>query len=60
MNYIKRLEAELAEAQASRADVAQQITGMLVYLQSPKFHADPTVQVAEVQRVLLDWRLALS
>lgn len=60
MNYITRLQSELAESNAARAAVAERITDFLAYLESPKFHDDPTIQSSEVHRFLMSLRMDVS
>lgn len=59
MNYIKQLQSEIVESSTRRDDAVEKITDFLIYLQSSKFHANPTIQVNEVTRFLLELRINL-
>ena len=48
MNYIHRLQKELAEAQATVRAHEHTLTDLRVYLSSDKFESDPTVQTRDV------------
>lgn len=47
-NYIQRLEDTLACAGAELSAVSEGVLALQIYLQSPKFREDPTVQVSDV------------
>ena len=48
MNYIKKLQAEVSDAREVLTLIANEVQHLYVYLQSPKFHDDTTVQVQDV------------
>ena len=48
MNYIKKLQLETSDARCVLSAIASEITNLYVYLSSPKFHSDTTVQVQDV------------
>ena len=48
MNHIKRQENTIKTQAAEIVGLRASITDLLIYLSSPKFHQDPTVQVADV------------
>ena len=59
MNYIHRLQAEVAELKADKAVADKVLTSLVGYLTSSKFYDDPTVQVADVLRRIEDARTAV-
>ena len=59
MNYIKRLEREVDELSDDKREARQELDELWRYLQSSKFHDDPTVQVADVMHRLMNLRLVL-
>jgi hypothetical protein len=48
MNYIAMLREQSAQAARRAQKAMEEVTDLRAYLQSPKFHDDPTVQVADV------------
>lgn len=48
MNYIKRLEEEVAVLREQAAVAYVEIEDLFEYLESPKFREDPTVQTKDV------------
>lgn len=48
MNYIKRLEMELQEANQDKVEVLAGIDELFRYLSLPKFEEDTTVQVSDI------------
>lgn len=52
MNYIKYLEGEVKELEAKIDAANRHLSELKVYLQSPKFYTDTTVQVQDVQNRL--------
>lgn len=48
MNYIKKLQLEVTDARCVLSAIRGEIANLCVYLQSPKFHNDPTVQVQDI------------
>ena len=48
MNYIKQLEQEKLILSAATQAALVGLADMMAYLQSDKFHNDPTVQVQDV------------
>ena len=48
MNYIKRLEQELKAERARYAALDGGLTDILVYVSSPKFHAEPHVSTTDI------------
>lgn len=48
MNYIKQLENDKVRLSAATNAALTGLEGMLVYLQSDKFHEDTTVQVQDM------------
>jgi hypothetical protein len=56
MSYIKRLQADIAEALDSARSVEAAIDHLISYLSCPKFHVDTRVQVGDVLRDLLPIR----
>ncbi len=48
MNYIKRLQQEVATHEAQITATAEGIALLRSYLMSSKFHSDTTVQVSDV------------
>ena len=48
MNYIKRLEIELAQANEDKKAIAEMCNDLSRYLNSSKFHNDTTVQVSDI------------
>ena len=58
MNYIKQLQATVEELKAEKAEANEAATELLIYLQSSKFHNDPTVQVQDVINRLMPIRMA--
>ena len=60
MNYIKRLQV-IADARAEQiADCNDNLNYLLAYLQSDKFHKEPTVQVQDVLNRLQSLKYSLS
>jgi hypothetical protein len=60
MHYATRLKDEIQTIEDTRADARGAITDFLAYLESSKFHDDPTIQSAEVHRFLMNLRMLLS
>tara|TARA_R110000744_G_scaffold271950_1_gene384976 strand:+ start:21184 stop:21381 length:198 start_codon:yes stop_codon:yes gene_type:complete len=58
MNYIDRLQGQVAELRADHAEANECIIHLLAYLSSSKFHDDPTVQVADIVSRIAPARLA--
>ena len=56
MNYIKQLQADKAEALDAARTIETEISDLISYLCSDKFHVDTRVQVGDVLRVLLPIR----
>jgi len=56
MNYIKRLQADKAEAIASARTIETELNDLISYLCCDKFRVDTRVQVGDVLRVLLPIR----
>jgi hypothetical protein len=56
MNYIKKLQADKAEALDSARSIEAAINHLISYLSCPKFHVDTRVQVGDVLRYLLPIR----
>lgn len=52
MNYIKQLQAKIAELKSEKEEAANRLDDLRVYLSSEKFHNDTTVQVGDVLRRL--------
>ena len=52
MHYSERLKNEAAEERRELEALRAGLRGLRGYLTSPKFHEDPTVQVADVLRRL--------
>ena len=50
MNYIKRLQADKAEALAAARLIETEINHLISYLSCSKFHVDTRVQVSDVLR----------
>lgn len=48
MNYIAKLQSQVAERDADTAAYDATLRDLRVYLMSDKFHNDPTVQVRDV------------
>lgn len=48
MNYIKKLEAQKNAFEAEVKSLGQSLIDLEVYLLSPKFHQDTTVQVQDI------------
>lgn len=48
MNYIKKLEAEIAARGSELVGIKCGLTDLEAYLQSDKFREDPTVQVKDI------------
>jgi hypothetical protein len=59
MNHIQHLTVQRDEALAEKRDALQLLIDLQAYLQSPKFHDDPTVQCADVMRRLAEIKHAL-
>ena len=65
MNYIEQLEAKVADQAAKMADVHNELSALLVYLDSPKFTGQPDsngtdrnfVNAAEMRQRIADIRL---
>ena len=53
MNYIKRLQADKAEALAAARLIETEINHLISYLSCSKFHVDTRVQVSDVPRDIL-------
>jgi hypothetical protein len=60
MNYIKQLQADKAEALDAARTIETEISDLISYLCSDKFHVDTRVQVGDVLRVLLPIRNNVS
>ena len=60
MNYIKRLEKELAQAREQIAMVEGSIKEITSYLESPKFREDTTVQAGDILLRLNELSLELQ
>ena len=56
MNYIKRLQADKAEALAAARLIETEINHLISYLSCSKFHVDTRVQVSDVLRDILTMR----
>ena len=52
MKHITRLEMENLSLKARLSEINADIVDLFAYLQSSKFHADTTVQVADIFRRL--------
>ena len=48
MNYIKKLQLDNRRAAAELKALEDGMTALRVYLSSPKFHEDTTVQVSDI------------
>lgn len=48
MNYIKNLEGKVRDANKAAAEAKEALAMLLAYLESPKFHADPYVNKADI------------
>ena len=48
MNYIKKLQLAVGEAQATLNMINQEVENLYAYLMSGKFHKDTTVQVQDI------------
>ena len=59
MNYIKQLENDKVRLSAATNAALTGLEGMLVYLQSDKFHEDPTVQVQDMINRIRETREAI-
>jgi hypothetical protein len=59
VNHIQRLTEERDEAYAQMRDALQLIKDLELYLISPKFHDDTTVQCRDVLRHLTEIKSAL-
>lgn len=57
-NHISKLTQELAETKAELSTLHEQLTELVSYLTSSKFHKDPTVQVRDVLTRLTEARSA--
>ena len=53
MKYLKRLQADKAEALAAARLIETEINHLISYLSCSKFHVDTRVQVSDVPRVIL-------
>ena len=53
MNYIKRLQADKADALAAARLIETEINHLISYLSCSKFHVDAGVQVSDVLRDIL-------
>ena len=56
MKYVKRLQADKAEALAAARLIATEINHLISYLSCSKFHVDTRVQVSDVLRDILPIR----
>jgi len=60
MNYIQQLKNDIEETAANLAEQKEIINNFLHYLGSSKFHNDTTIQVWEVQNLLVTLKNNLS
>jgi hypothetical protein len=60
VNNTARLEAELDTANAVIATMNAHIDSLRAYLNSPKFHSDPSVQTADIFARLYEMRSAVA
>jgi len=58
-NYINKLQDEVARLESERAEALAALDELRVYLSSPKFYVDTTVQVGDVARRIEPVRMAL-
>ena len=59
MNYIKQLQLDKQEALDCLAKAQLEVTELRVYLESPKFWEDTTVQVGDIQNRIMGLRYLL-
>ena len=59
MNYIKRLESELRQANQDKIAARKMVDSLIDYLALPKFHVDTTVQVKDILNRVIPMRIEL-
>lgn len=57
MNHIQKLQEEVKYLTKQKAICSDEVTDLMVYLTSSKFHEDTTVQVGDVLRRLETLRI---
>jgi len=60
MNYIKQMQENVEDLKKTNAEQCEVINEFLHYLGSSKFWNDPTIQVSEVQQMLVNIKMALT
>jgi hypothetical protein len=56
MNYIKLLESQIEDKNARLTEYASFMMELQIYLQSPKFHNDNTVNVNDILHRIQEFR----
>lgn len=57
MNYILKLQEENKSLKEDKNNINEELTTLLSYLSSPKFHNDNTITVQEVYNRLIQIRM---